>query len=365
MARLQGFRRDESGQVLLFTALIVLVLVCLIAAVVNVGIMLSWKIRTQNAVDAAALGAGIWQARGLNIMQSLNQIHYWMNNLLGLIIIVMAVACYASCWWGCFLCSPLGAVAKLLVEFQKQVAKIILKIQDILPDVMPILSLISAQSLAYQNGLKESVIFAITDTVPYVADYFAPSWMGDLDGFIPDAGSMPSAITDLPIRVWGFTTDPAEYFNPMKIYGMGVEKEEDNYKYPYFLFMGEGAISIVFMFGWGGGKYWLDDTYYQEEGEGTRPSITFIGGKIKTPAFLGGLLNWGGRMKGDTGLGGNFSIPPMLTMCTIQTKGEDMDPGGRWIGGTIPNYSSTDFDSRLREVQLPGGTAAKNLGILH
>jgi len=366
--KLQRFRRDENGQVLLFTALIVLVLVCLIAAVVNVGMMISWKIRTQNAVDAAALGAGIWQARGHNLMQSLNQIHYWMNNLLGLIIIAMAIACYASCAFifnPCFLCSPLGSVAAALVEFQKVVADVIEQIQDILPDVMPILSLISAQTLAYQNGLDNSVLFAITDTVPYVADYFAPSWLGDLDGYIPDAGSLPDAVTDIPIRVWGFTTDPAEYLNPMEIYGMDVEKTDEDYKYPYFLFMGEGAISAFFMMGWGQGKYWLDATFHQEEGAGERPAITFMGGKIKTDAFLGGLLDWGGRLKGDTGQGGDFVLPPMLTMCTVQTKGSDMDPGGRYIGGTVPNYSQTDFDSRLKEVHLPGSIDAENLGILH
>ena len=64
---------------MLFTALIVLVLVCFAALVVDVGQVVIWRVRMQNAVDAAALAAGTWQARGLNQLQMLNDTHWTLR----------------------------------------------------------------------------------------------------------------------------------------------------------------------------------------------------------------------------------------------------------------------------------------------
>ena len=60
--------RDEKGQTMAFIAVIALVLVFLWAMVVNIGTLERERIRMQNAVDAAALSAAVWQARGYNIL---------------------------------------------------------------------------------------------------------------------------------------------------------------------------------------------------------------------------------------------------------------------------------------------------------
>ena len=76
IGKLRGLHRDDDGQAIIFAALVFVVLVCFAAMVVDVGEVVTWRIRMQNAVDAAALACGTWQARGLNMLQVLNDAHW-------------------------------------------------------------------------------------------------------------------------------------------------------------------------------------------------------------------------------------------------------------------------------------------------
>lgn len=77
--RKQQLRDDESGQVMLLVALLSLVLVALPATVINLGQAITNKIRLQTAADAAAMSATTWMARGSNLLQGLNGIHWDFN----------------------------------------------------------------------------------------------------------------------------------------------------------------------------------------------------------------------------------------------------------------------------------------------
>jgi len=70
--RIHNLRKDNGGQAAVFAALMLLVLVMFIMLVVDVGQLVSWRIRMQNATDSAAMAGAVWQARGLNVIAMLN-----------------------------------------------------------------------------------------------------------------------------------------------------------------------------------------------------------------------------------------------------------------------------------------------------
>lgn len=78
-------KRDEGGQAIIFVAVLGLVLVLFAAAVINVGNLATTRIRMQGSADAAAQTTGVWTARGLNLISSMN---LGMTNVLALIVIL-------------------------------------------------------------------------------------------------------------------------------------------------------------------------------------------------------------------------------------------------------------------------------------
>jgi len=80
--RLRGLHRDDSGQVMFFMAFGMLVLAALAFLVFNGGDQVNSQVVAQNAADAAAMGGGIWMARGYNLIA--------MNNVATTRLIAMA-----------------------------------------------------------------------------------------------------------------------------------------------------------------------------------------------------------------------------------------------------------------------------------
>jgi len=66
-------KRDESGQLLVFTALIGLVLVMFVSIIYNVGVFVGEKMKVQDAADAAAYSQAVWEARTLNYFAYTNR----------------------------------------------------------------------------------------------------------------------------------------------------------------------------------------------------------------------------------------------------------------------------------------------------
>lgn len=72
VARVRSFHRQDDAQMLLIGAIFTFVLVVLLTVTVNLATVTFQKIQAQNAADAAATAAGIWQIRGLSLVQTLN-----------------------------------------------------------------------------------------------------------------------------------------------------------------------------------------------------------------------------------------------------------------------------------------------------
>ena len=82
------FHGDERGQLLYLTVVSVVIFVAFAALIINSGHMVTRKIETQNAVDAAAVSSAAWIARGMNIISMDNVA---MTELLAFTVVLRAL----------------------------------------------------------------------------------------------------------------------------------------------------------------------------------------------------------------------------------------------------------------------------------
>ena len=202
MRRARSLRRDDSGQVMVLTGIMVLVAMMMTITTVNSGYLVYNRIQAQNAVDAAADTFAAYQARGLNFAQHLNDVHYWANWVIfGLEVVnftarilcpVMSIrppplffdySFYMSC------CNNLKSTGTFLDNAQDTIATMILGVQEVINTTFPILGGLSANALAEANGADK------------VAEW-AGEVAGQLAGLIGmDASGLESAassIADIP-----------------------------------------------------------------------------------------------------------------------------------------------------------------------
>lgn len=93
IARARGLRQNDSAQVLLMTAFMAFALAVFMIHSLNASQSVYRRIAVQNAADAAADASAAWQARGINMLQTLNNAHYVMNAILYLPIIRICCCC--------------------------------------------------------------------------------------------------------------------------------------------------------------------------------------------------------------------------------------------------------------------------------
>ena len=71
-----GLIRNDTASVTLLSGAMAFVVSLLALLSVHVGHSVQKRMVTQNAVDSAADAAALWQARGVNMIQHLNDQHY-------------------------------------------------------------------------------------------------------------------------------------------------------------------------------------------------------------------------------------------------------------------------------------------------
>ncbi len=168
------FHRNEGGQVLMMVAVFALSLLTVTLSIIPVGQAISGKIQLQNAADSAALTAATWMARGANIQQIINGVHFDFDTYIEFMI-------GATCdkWIGILAgdtakCADVKhpdpkACARIIpiigkdwtepkkeiknyIDKQKSVASQLKTIQNTLNTLMPILAFIEANAVAKANG---------------------------------------------------------------------------------------------------------------------------------------------------------------------------------------------------------------------
>ncbi len=361
---LKSMRRKKNGQVMIFTALVVLVLVCFVASVVNVGQMIVQRIKAQNAADAAALTAGVWQARGLNLLQILNGVHWDLNYTTGMGINGLIPALGA--WW------PHPSVPgrayraiKALDALQAGIAAVIQNTQDLIVEKFPYIAVLHASGMAKDNG-ADPLLECLSDGI------------GSLPGMSGLANArVRNIFANAPIYAW--TLYPSMSWPPDAV-SLRVKKVNPGYaaQSPYEMCYNFTFINILRYPYYGWKLYrqklgWPDDYYYDEDRE--LEPITFIAATSRKNAYiLGGLFN-------NSTPGDNKIIRPTAGIASVETGGDDLDPsgqGGSWFINTpffifgmplplvrlITGYKG-GFDTKLVPVKLAGGRDGETLLIYH
>lgn len=95
-ARCAGLRSDERGNVMLLSGMMVFAAVVLALFNLNTGKAIRNRIISQNAADSAADANALWEARGCNILQHLNNLHYRINEIAFVAENIAAAGCVVS-----------------------------------------------------------------------------------------------------------------------------------------------------------------------------------------------------------------------------------------------------------------------------
>lgn len=188
LRRLRQLRRDDSAQMFLLSGIMVFLCAIFLIVTVNTSDTIYRRIQIQNAVDSATDTAVMWQARGLNLMQHLNNIHWLINSVAYPLEIIACCCCAAESivyYTGQVLeAIPYTyAVGVVMVELadlvletacidicpviddaQFEIAKVIYDAQQIVACLWPATALIAANSMAQANG-ADPLVAGLTDYV--------------------------------------------------------------------------------------------------------------------------------------------------------------------------------------------------------
>lgn len=200
--RIKALRRDDSGQVLILSGIMVLMAMIMAITTVNSGYVVYNRVTSQNAVDAAADTYAAYQARGLNFAQHLNDVHYWANMALfaaeaanyGLRIAcplagfatfpIYNLGLVSAC------CQGLKALGLGIDNAQHLIAELILGVQEAINVAFPVLGALSANALAEANG---------ADNVPEWSDEITDELAGLIHENAAGIGDLISGFSEVPV----------------------------------------------------------------------------------------------------------------------------------------------------------------------
>ncbi|MEI6972865.1 MAG: pilus assembly protein TadG-related protein [bacterium] len=372
-ARARAIGSDDRGQVLLLSGVMVFVVLMITIMTFDMSKAVYNRIIAQNSVDAAADAAALWQARGCNLLQHLNNVHYKVNETLfiaetaaltgcGLSVVTVPgeiatrpliptifdwvwVAALASADASCNLCYT----APWIDWGQEEFAKVVMKVQGGIEKVFPVLAFLYADTMAKESG-ADDVFAAASSYVGTIA-----SELGlDSSSMSGVSEELADGISGLPVNIYAFPIDPSA----LKLH---VEKKAGTslpWKWPdWAVAAGETAANIaaplcngdtmVSMVGqidpgkpakWG----WADEFYWGNPG-----FMTWVAGKKSRTELLGiGNLNWfsGGKVDdaemevnsrafyspGSVRSGSSaLTIPAFLAIASSQVEGEPVVSKGK------------------------------------
>jgi hypothetical protein len=177
-AKMETLRSDQRGSVTLLAGVMVFLAGIFAIIALDTNMAIYNRIVAQNAVDAAADSAALWQARFCNLEQNLNDLHYTVDEAACIAEGVDDLACVASvaldilqyvpfCEWAagvlqgtCAVCYTLPFVDKVQHLFYD----VLMPIQKGIVDAAPFLVFGYANANAYGSGAK-SVLEAAPETI--------------------------------------------------------------------------------------------------------------------------------------------------------------------------------------------------------
>jgi hypothetical protein len=182
--KMESVRSDERGSLTLLAGMMVFLVTIFAIIAFDTNKAIYDRIVAQNAVDAAADSAALWQARGCNLEQMLNNLHYDVNTVACAAEGVATAGCVASavfdvlqyvpfCEWAagalqvsCVVCDALPVIDRLQHLFYK----ILMPLQQGIADVTPFLAFGYANANAYGSGANNIFDSVFQTATEYFTD---------------------------------------------------------------------------------------------------------------------------------------------------------------------------------------------------
>ncbi len=285
--RARALRTDDRGQVMLLSGMIAFLIAIMGLVTLDTAKSIHNRITAQNSVDAAADAAALWQARGCNLLQHLNNLHYNVNLAAYILEVNSLGACVASAILQlfpltaaagkalCFACIP----APLIDRGQELFAEAVLKVQGVIEELFPVLAFAYANVAAQGSG---------ADRFPEVFQQYASGLLEQIGIDMPDSSALDSAFDWVPL--YAMPLDPSSL-------SLHVEEKECGeleapWHFPEYIAMPMAVIGYAACSGfqydmpddWG----WKDSYYYGNPG-----FMTWVAGKKQQEELIGlGDLTW-------------------------------------------------------------------------
>lgn len=358
--------RDESGQVTLLAAMVCFLTAFLAIIAFNTNEAIRNRIIAQNAVDSAASSAALWQARGCNLVQTLNNVHYTANQIAAGLEVASAAACVlAEIPW--FTKPPLCALCATLPVIdgtQQALNYTITNIQQVVVNVTPLVAFLNANASARGSGagtVQQAVAAVASGWLERMGLGSASSLLGSIGG--PAGMDIPfPAIYAAPINPASLslyvdmkkgTKFPWTFTSVVGLVGHGSGKTACPGVY-------DASYRATKRAGWNG-KWGWNDYYFR----GNPGYMTWIAGTASRDELLGfGNLAWlnGGhadidglrQYTGNGRVGKQLRIPGFLALASSQVEGTP-----------VIDHGDANAKGKLIKVYITSKFPGDSVGILH
>ena len=342
LARARAVRSDDRGQVTLLAGVMVFLIMIMTIFTFNTSKAIYNRIIAQNAVDSAADAAALWQARGCNLLQHLNNLHYDINVAAYVLEAIALAGCVAApillalSWLitqvpatvACVAC----AFAPLIDWAQENVVKVLMAVQKVIAEVFPYIAFGYGNAAAKGSG-ADKLIGTVLGYADGVLDKVGLS--------VPSLGSIGSeldkALDWLPL-----------YAAPLDPTSLSLHVEEKEGSGAPWVFNGDVAKGIAIVgkvtctgLGvtiktdlpdeWG----WKDSYYYGNPGfmtwiAGKKPrgellglgNLVWLSGGKKTPQQMEDIYDEEMYTGSSDGSGSPLSIPAFVALASSQVDGD-------------------------------------------
>ncbi len=400
--RILNFRDDTSGSALLMTGTMMFLVVMAVVLNGDMNRAVYNRIVAQNAVDSAAEAAALWEARGCNVLQHLNNIHYEGNKILFIAESASLVGCgmavlgviaveatipfawtsaHAAAIAGTAVACAACTLAPVIDEGQEKFATAINDFQEIARTAFPILAVGYANQVAKHSG-GDNLIEVIPQYLGSLLDAGGVPWESS-DEVLSGLGSIPG-LNSVEIAAFPWTIIGDDTF-----FTMGVEEKEGEglpWKTPDWwnemADLAYAAGKAACQSAWEGSfafqnmpdeadPWGWEDKYYQ----GNPGYMTWIAGKKYQDEVAGlGKMRWLREKEGEVFADTNsmyngeseapdkLRVPAFIALASSQVEGtpvisytETVDSKGK----LIPVYLPFDYKNPTR------GDSLSPLGIYH
>lgn len=228
IARVEALRSDQRGSLSLLAGMMVFLVTIFAIIAFDTNMAIYNRIISQNAVDAAADSAALWQARGCNLLQELNNIHYTGDTVMCVLETAAGVSCVLAD--ASFIAEEALFASVFLSEFA-EVAEAarwgFCEICDTLPYLDIFQNIFYAAVMNAEKGIVELTPYVAfgyanaaaqgcgADTIGAVVPQYLASLSSSVSGLIPGLSGIGSLISSITGPISSFLGSIPIYAAPL------------------------------------------------------------------------------------------------------------------------------------------------------